>query len=179
MWTLDAIYRACQERWIIRTDAKGGEERDTEKQRKRDRGRETPWYHHTLMLLLRMMMMSKCCIAVIQLYTYTCGNIVNTIMTNEHTSLEKYTPLTLYPKWLRKGYERFMCERWVGDWTNCNILTPSSFVFSSTSFSFCWAAQSGVLRTHSPLLGAGSLYSILSPTNGLQTNWTCLSHWVI
>ena len=48
----------------------------------------------------------------------------------------------------------------------------SSFVFSSTSFSFCWAAQSGVLRAHSTLLGAGSLYSILSPTNWLQTNWT-------
>ena len=45
---------------------------------------------------------------------------------------------------------------------------PSSFVFSSSSFSFCWAAQSGVLRAHSPLLGAGSLYSILSPTNWLQ-----------
>ena len=58
-----------------------------------------------------------------------------------------------------------MCERWVGDWTNCNILTPSSFVFSSTSFSLCWTAQSGVLRAHSPLLSAGSLYSILSPTN--------------
>ena len=28
-------------------------------------------------------------------------------------------------------------------WTNCSILTPTSFVFSSTSFSFCWAAQSG------------------------------------
>ena len=61
-----------------------------------------------------------------------------------------------------------MCERWVGDWTNCNILTPSSFFFSSTSLSFYWAAQSGVLRAHSPLLGAGSLFSILSPTNWLQ-----------
>ena len=61
-----------------------------------------------------------------------------------------------------------MCERWVGDWTNCNRLTPSSFVFSSTSFSFCWAAQSGFLRAHSPLLDAGSLYRILSPTNWLQ-----------
>ena len=61
-----------------------------------------------------------------------------------------------------------MCERWVGDWTNSNILTPSSFVFSSTSFSFCWVAQSGVPRAHSPLLGAGSLYNILSPTNWLQ-----------
>ena len=62
-----------------------------------------------------------------------------------------------------------MCKRWVGDWTNSNILTPtSSFVFSSTPFSFCWAAQLGVLRAHSPLLGTGSLYSILSPTNWLQ-----------
>ena len=93
------------------------------------------------------------------------------IMTSEHTSLENI-PLTLYSKWLRKGYERVMCDRWVGDWTNWNILTPSSFVFSSTSFSFCWAAQSGVLRAHSPLLGAGSLYSILSPTWLTPTNWT-------
>ena len=39
-----------------------------------------------------------CCIAVIhiQLYPYTCGNIVNTIMTNKHTSLEKYTSHTLF-----------------------------------------------------------------------------------
>ena len=68
-----------------------------------------------------------------------------------------------------KGCERVMCERWVGDWTNCSILTPTHFiVFSSTSFSFCWDAQSGVLRAHSPLLGASSLYSILSPTNWHQ-----------
>ena len=36
-----------------------------------------------------------------------------------------------------------MCERWVGDGTDCHILTPSSFDHSSTSSSFCWAAQSG------------------------------------
>ena len=57
---------------------------------------------------------------------------------------------------------------WEVSWRLNNILTPSSFVFSSTSFSFCWAAQSGVLRSHSPLLGADSLYCILSPTNWLQ-----------
>ena len=67
-----------------------------------------------------------------------------------------------------------MCERWVGDWTNCNILTPSSFVFGSTSFSFCGAAQSGAQRAHNPLLGAASHYSILYPTNS-----NCLSHRVI
>ena len=80
----------------------------------------------------------------------------------------KIIPLTLYSKWLLKGCERVMCERWVGNWTNCNILTPNSTVFSSTSFSFRWAAQSGVLRAHSPLLCAGSLYSSLSPINWLQ-----------
>ena len=36
-----------------------------------------------------------------------------------------------------------MCERWVGDWTDCNILTPNSSVFSSTSFSFCWLLNRG------------------------------------
>ena len=99
----------------------------------------------------------------IQPYTYTCGNIVNTIMTNEHTSLEKI----YLSHFIQNGFERVLCERWVGDWTNCNILTLSSFVFISASFSFCWAAQSGVLRAHSPLLGAGSLnrlYNCLTST---------------
>ena len=47
---------------------------------------------------------------------------------------------------MRKGRKRVVCERWVGDWTHCNILTPSSSDYSSTSFSFCLAAQLGVLR---------------------------------
>ena len=84
---------------------------------------------------------------------------------DERTHFFRKIYLSLYSKWLQKGCERVMCERWVGDWTNCSILIPSSFLFSSTSFSFCWAAQLGVLRAHNPLLGAGSLYSILSPTN--------------
>ena len=44
---------------------------------------------------------------------------------------------------IRNGCERVMCERWVGNRTNCNILTPSSFVFSSTSFAFCWLLNRG------------------------------------
>ena len=78
-------------------------------------------------------------------------------MTSIHT-LEKYTFHTLF-EMVAKG----LCVR-----SECNILTSSSFVFSSISFSFCWAAQSRVLRAHSPLLGASSLYSILPPTNWLQ-----------
>ena len=66
-------------------------------------------------------------------------------MTNEHTSLEKYTSHTLFSKGLQKGWERVMNERWVGEGTDCNILTPSSSVYSSTS-SFSLAAQPGCLR---------------------------------
>ena len=67
-------------------------------------------------------------------------------MTNEHTSLEKYTSHTLFKmvaKRLRKGFV------WEVSWRlkrDCNMLTPSSSVFSSTSFSFYWAAQPGALR---------------------------------
>ena len=57
-----------------------------------------------------------------------------------------------------------MCERWVGDWTDCNILTPSSSVFSSTSFSFCWAAQLGVLRAQA-LCWELVLTATWTPTN--------------
>ena len=103
----------------------------------------------------------------IQLYTYTCGNKINN--NDERTHFFRKVYLSHF---FRNGCERVMCERWVGDWTNCNILTHSSFVFSSTSFSFCWAVQSGILRAHSPLLSAGSLYSILNPTNWLQLTRT-------
>ena len=69
-------------------------------------------------------------------------------MTNKHTSL-KNIPLTLYS-------QKVVCERWVGDRTDCNILTPSSSDYSSTSFLFCWAAQLGSLRATSPQSGACS-----------------------
>ena len=102
----------------------------------------------------------------IKLYTYTCGSKINNNDKRTHFFRKIYLS-----HFIRKGCERVKCERWVGDRTNCNILTPNSSVFSNTSFSFCWAAQSGVLRAHSPLLGAGSLYSIFSPTKWLQL-WT-------
>ena len=73
-----------------------------------------------------------------------------------------------------------MCEGWVGDRTNCNILSPSSSVFSSTSFSFSWAAQSGALRVHSPLLDAGSLYSTyLQLTDSNQVNLSVAPGYII
>ena len=94
----------------------------------------------------------QCCIAVIHIqpYTYTCGNKINN--NNERTHIFRKIYLSHF---FRKGCERVVCERWVGDWTDCNILTPSSSDYSSTSFSFCWAAQPGSWGP-SPLLGAGS-----------------------
>ena len=98
--------------------------------------------------------------------TYICGNKINN--NNEQTHLFR----KIYPLYfIRNGCERVakgLCMSWVGDWTNCNILTSSYFVFNSTSFSFCWAAQSRVLRVHSPLLGTSSLYGTLSSTNWFQ-----------
>ena len=107
----------------------------------------------------------SCCIAVIQLYTYTCGNKIN--YNDERTHFFRKIYLSHF---IRKGCERVMCERWVGDWTNCNILTPSSFVFSSTSISF------------SRLLNRGSWGPIdlcwvlvLSTASYLQLDWLQLT----
>ena len=109
-------------------------------------------------------------------YTDACRNIVNKIMMNEHTSLEKYSSHILFEmvaKGLQKGYV------WEVSWRlnrDCNILTPSSSIFSSTSFSFCGAAQPGVLRA--PL--CWELVLTASNCNKLTpTNWTCLWPWVI
>ena len=94
----------------------------------------------------------------------------STIMTNEHTSLERYTSHTFFSKGLRKACERLICERWVGDWTNCNILTLSSFVLSSTSFSFCWAAQ---LESWEPIALCWVL--VLSTASYLQLTYSKLT----
>ena len=61
-------------------------------------------------------------------------NIVNTIKTSEHSSLEKYTSHTLF-EMVTKG---LLCVRWVGDWTKtATYWPPSSSSHSSASFSFC------------------------------------------
>ena len=74
-------------------------------------------------------------------------------------------------KELRKGYV------WEVSWRlnkNCNILTPSSSDYNSTSFSFFWAAQLRPLRAQR-LLGPGS-HSFelqqLTPNNDLQLTRT-------
>ena len=72
-------------------------------------------------------------------------------MTNE-TEFFRKIYLSVYSKGLQKSYV------WEVSWRlkkDCNILTPSSFVFSSISFSFCRAAQPGTLRAQLPA-GSGS-----------------------
>ena len=61
--------------------------------------------------------LSMCCIVTIhiQLYTYTCGNKINN--NDERTHFFRKIYLSLYSKWLRKGWESVMCERWVADRT--------------------------------------------------------------
>ena len=117
------------------------------------------------------MMMMMMMVTTTYNYTHIHAETKSTIMTNEHTSLGKYTSHTLFEmvgKELRKGYV------WEVSWRLNKLqhidtqipLTLAALLSRSA------AAQSGVLRIQSPLLGAGSLYSIISPTNWLQTNCT-------
>ena len=103
----------------------------------------------------------------IQPYTYTCRNKINN--NDEQTRIFRKIYLSHF---IWNGCERVMCERWVGDWTNCNILTPCSSVFSSTSFSFCWAAQLGALRAQ-PSAESGSHCNKLTPTVSKLTEPVC------
>ena len=87
-------------------------------------------------------------------------------MTNEHASLEKYTSHTLFEmvaKGLRKDYV------WEVSWRlnkECNILTPSSSVFSSTSFLILLSCSTG--GPGGPALGRVWLSLPRSTTNWLQ-----------
>ena len=77
----------------------------------------------------------------------------DTIRTSGHSSLEKYTSHFI---------ERVVSERWVGDWTELQHMTPpNSSGYNGISFPFSWAAQPGV----QPLLGHGSHSSIFFPTD--------------
>ena len=69
-----------------------------------------------------------------------------------------------------KGLMLVVSERWVGDGTDCHILTPSSSDYSSTSSSFCWAAQPGSWGPKPSVWRRFSLRHLLSVTP-LTTYW--------
>ena len=102
---------------------------------------------------------------MIQLYTYTFGNIVNTIMTNEHASWEKYTS-----HFIRKGCERVICERWIGDWTKTAAYWPP-VPLSLAAF----LSLSAGLLNRGPWEPDSLLGLVLTASNcnkWLQTKWT-------
>ena len=127
-----------------------------------------------------------------------------TIRTSKDTSLEKYTSHFIW-KGSKGLLKVLLCERWVGGWTELQHIDSHSYGHNSVSFPFSWAAQleawgpslSGTCSSfqhllsnsselqllnrgsYGPLLlGAGSLYRILSLTDlnflslGLYNNLT-------
>ena len=84
-----------------------------------------------------------------QLYTYTCGNIVNKIMMNETQFFRK-----IYLSHFIRNGTKGLCVRGVLETEqNFSILIPSSSGYCSTSFSSCRSAQPRALRAQ---LSAGS-----------------------
>ena len=68
-----------------------------------------------------------------------------------------------------------MCERWVGDGTDCHILTQSSSDYSSTS-SFCSAAQPGSWGPKPSVWRWLSLRHLV-PNCDWNSNCDCNSNW--
>ena len=87
-------------------------------------------------------------------YSYACRNLVNTIMTNE-TQFFRKIYLSLYSKWYESITKGLCVNGELVTELSCNILTPSSSGYNSTSFSFSWDAKQGTLRDQ-PLLGPDS-----------------------
>ena len=109
--------------------------------------------------------------------TFICGNIINNNDERTHFFSKIYLS-----HFIRKGCERVVCERWVGDWTDCNILTPSSSDYCSTSFLILLGHSTGGSEDPSPLSRAGSHCLELQLELQLQltpTHSNCLWHRVI
>ena len=122
------------------------------------------------------------------MYTYICGNIINN--NDERTHFFRKIYLSHF---MQKGCERVVCEGWVGDWTDCNILTPCSSGHSSTLLHSAGLLNRGP-EGPNPLLGASShclelqfelqltdsnygtgLYHCLTPT---CCPWASQLHWI-
>ena len=133
----------------------------------------------------------------IHIYIYIQNHNDDTIKDEQRSSFEKYTSHFIW-KGSKGLLKVLLWERWVGGWIEQQHIHPHSYGHNSVSFPFSWAAQpgawgpslsgtcssfnhfsptattqSGVLRA--PLLGAGFLYRILSPTD-----WTsCAPSYII
>ena len=109
------------------------------------------------------------------MYTYICGNISNN---NDERTHEKYTSHTLFSKGLRKGWYWLCVRGGLETGTDCYILTPSSSDHSSTSSSFCWAAQPG-FRGLKPSVWHWLSLRHLVPNCDWNSNCDCNSNWTL
>ena len=105
---------------------------------------------------------------MIQLYVYIYMRKHNNNDERTHFFRKIYLSHFILER-VAKGLILIMCERWVGDGTDCNVLTPSYSDYSSTSFSFCWAAQQRVTEGRKP--SVWSWFSLPRPTTRTPTNW--------
>ena len=94
-------------------------------------------------------------------------------MTNEDTSLEKYISHTLFLKGLWKSWCGLCVRGELETERDCHILTPSSSDHSSTSSSFCWAAQPGFWGPRPSVCKLILTLASCPPTNSnCNSNWT-------
>ena len=92
-------------------------------------------------------------------------------MSNEYTSLEKYTSQTLFSKGLRKGW-CWLCVRGELETEQTATYWPQvPLYYSSTSSSFCWAAQPGS-RGPKPSVWRWLSQQHLVPNCDVNSNWT-------
>ena len=96
---------------------------------------------------------------------------------DERTQFFRKIYLLLYSKWLRKGYQRVICERWVGDWTKTATYWTSALLATAALLSrsagllnrWPWGLGAQLLR------GPGSHCFELQPltlNSDLQLTWT-------
>ena len=99
-------------------------------------------------------------------------------MTNEHTSLEKYTSLTLFSKGLRKGW-CWLCVRGELETEQTVTYWPQvPLYYSSTSSSFCWVAQPGSWGPKPSVWHWLSLRQLV-PNSDYNSNCDCNSNWTL
>ena len=85
---------------------------------------------------------------------------------DEWTQFFKKIYLSLYWKGSKELRRVLLCERWVEDWTELQLIDPHSYGHNSVSFPFSWAAQLGAW-------GPSLFWDIvLIPASSLQLIWT-------
>ena len=121
---------------------------------------ELYYYKHKTKCSIEVKFWNKVCMALLYSRDTTIrihihAETLSKIITNEDTSLEKYTSHILFES-VANGL--CVCEMWVGDGTDCNILTPVPLTIAAFLSHSAGLLDRGSLGAASPLSGAGSHY---------------------